>query len=57
MNLAKLRSFLIVYTSHSQDHFLKNIYLIPTKPLGGCSRLQNRFELKGNIAFIERGYA
>lgn len=46
-----------MYFSYSQDHFLKNIYLIPTKPLGGCSRLQNRFELKGNIAFIERGYA
>ncbi|CAF1137569.1 unnamed protein product [Adineta ricciae] len=34
---------------------LKNIYLIPTQPLGACSRLQNRFELQGNIALIERG--
>lgn len=23
----------------------------------GCSNLQNRFDLKGNIALIERGYA
>jgi hypothetical protein len=39
-----------------QDHLLENIYLVPTKPLKGCSRLQNHVELKGHIALIERGY-
>lgn len=33
----------------------KNIYLIPAKPLEGCSHLRNRFEAKGNILLIERG--
>ncbi|UJR25283.1 hypothetical protein I4U23_006635 [Adineta vaga] len=37
------------------NHLLRNIYLIPTNPLQGCSSLQNRYELKGNIALIERG--
>ncbi|CAF4161313.1 unnamed protein product [Rotaria sp. Silwood2] len=37
------------------NQFLENIYLIPAKPFKACSRLQNDFELNGNIALIERG--
>ncbi|CAF1125764.1 unnamed protein product [Rotaria sordida] len=37
------------------NQFYENIYLIPAKPLRGCSRLQNDFELNRNIALIERG--
>ncbi|CAF0926949.1 unnamed protein product [Adineta steineri] len=36
-------------------HFHKDIYLIPAKPIVGCSRLQNQPALKDNIALIERG--
>ncbi|CAF1023120.1 unnamed protein product [Rotaria sordida] len=37
------------------NQFYENVYLIPAKPLRGCSRLQNDFELNRNIALIERG--
>ncbi|CAF0954248.1 unnamed protein product [Rotaria magnacalcarata] len=39
----------------SFNKLLKNVYLIPSKPLIACSSLQNDIELKGNIALVERG--
>ena len=43
-------------SSSSQDRLLKDIYLVPSKPIQACARLENQRQLKNNIALVERGY-